>query len=209
MQAKIQKTIDALKANNIEVFYAETKQQIPEIVKGLLSAGDTISCGGSVTLAECGVSELMKSGNYNFLNRAETEDVAKLYRECFSADAYLTSANAVTEGGALVNVDGNANRVGCIAFGPQKVIFIVGANKIVKDVNEAFLRVKTVAAPKNAVRLGLNTPCSKLGHCIAVDGGIADGCKTSNRICSQYVITAFQRDKNRIKVIITPDSLGY
>lgn len=209
MHEKIKNTINALKANNIEVFYAENKQQIPEIVKGLLNQGDTISCGGSITLAECGVSELMNCGDYNFLNRTQTEDVAKLYRDCFSADVYLTSANAVTEGGALINVDGNANRVGCIAFGPKKVIFIVGANKIVKDVNEAFLRVKTIAAPKNAVRLGLNTPCSKLGHCIALEGGIAEGCNTSNRICSQYLITAFQRDKNRIKVIITPDSLGY
>ena len=209
MNRKIQKTIEALKANNIEVFYAETKEEIPAIVKSILNKGDTVSHGGSVTLEECGVAELVKNGDYNFLDRAQTDDVQKLYRDCFSADAYLTSANAVTEGGSLINVDGNANRVGCIAFGPKKVIFVVGANKIVKHVNEAFLRVKTIAAPKNAVRLGLNTPCSKLGHCIALEGGIAEGCNTSNRICSQYLITAFQRDKNRIKVIITPDSLGY
>ena len=209
MNSKIQKTIEALKANNIEVFYAETKEEIPAIVKSILNKGDTVSHGGSVTLEECGVAELIKNGDYNFLDRAQTDDVQKLYRDCFSADAYLTSANAVTEGGSLINVDGNANRVGCIAFGPKKVIFVVGANKIVKHVNEGFLRVKTIAAPKNAVRLGLNTPCSKLGHCIALEGGIAEGCNTSNRICSQYLITAFQRDKNRIKVIITPDSLGY
>lgn len=209
MNSKIQKTIEALKANNIEVFYAETKEEIPAIVKSILNKGDTVSRGGSVTLEECGVAELIKNGDYNFLDRAQTDDVQKLYRDCFSADAYLTSANAVTEDGSLINVDGNANRVGCIAFGPKKVIFVVGANKIVKHVNEAFLRVKTIAAPKNAVRLGLNTPCSKLGHCIALEGGIAEGCNTSNRICSQYLITAFQRDKNRIKVIITPDSLGY
>lgn len=209
MNSKIQKTIEALKANNIEVFYAETEEEIPAIVKSILNKGDTVSRGGSVTLEECGVAELIKNGDYNFLDRAQTDDVQKLYRDCFSADAYLTSANAVTEDGSLINVDGNANRVGCIAFGPKKVIFVVGANKIVKHVNEAFLRVKTIAAPKNAVRLGLNTPCSKLGHCIALEGGIAEGCNTSNRICSQYLITAFQRDKNRIKVIITPDSLGY
>lgn len=209
MDGKILKTIEALKANNIEVFYAESKNDIAGIVKELLNKGDTISCGGSVTLSECGVAELMKNGDYNFLNRAEAEDVAALYRECFSADAYLTSANAVTQNGELVNVDGNANRVGCIAFGPKKVICIVGANKIVKDVNEGFIRVKTVAAPKNAVRLGLNTPCSKLGHCIYTDGGIAKGCNSPHRICSQYLVTAYQRDKNRIKVIITPDSLGY
>lgn len=209
MTERIQKTIDALKANNMEVFYAESKEEIPGIVKNILNEGDTISCGGSVTLKECGVDTLMRSGTYNFLDRAQTEDVQKLYRECFSADAYLTSANAVTENGELINVDGNANRVSCITFGPKKVICVVGANKIVKDINEGFKRVKTVAAPKNAVRLDTNTPCKELGHCICVDGSFADGCKSSQRMCVQYVVTSFQRDKNRIKVIITPESLGY
>lgn len=209
MTDRIEKTIKALQANNMEVFYAENKEAIPDIVKGILKEGDTISCGGSVTLKECKVDSLMKSGAYNFLDRAEAEDVAKLYRECFSADAYLTSANAVTENGELINVDGNANRVSCIAFGPKKVICIIGANKIVKDINEGFKRVKTVAAPKNAVRLNTNTPCRELGHCICMDGSFADGCKSPQRMCVQYVITAFQRDKNRIKVIITPESLGY
>ena len=208
MNEKIIKTIDALKANNIEVFYAETKEEIPNVVKSLLCEGDTISCGGSVTLQECGVDKLMRSGDYNFLDRAATDDVAKLYRDCFS-DAYITSANAVTESGALVNVDGNANRVSCIAFGPKKVIFVVGANKIVKNVAEGFKRVKTIAAPKNAKRLNTATPCKELGHCICVDGDITDGCKSAQRICSQYVVTGFQRDKNRIKVIITPEALGY
>ncbi len=209
MKEKIAKTIEALKANNIEVFYAENKEQIPETVKGILNEGDTISCGGSVTLKECGVDALMRSGKYNFLDRSTADDVAKLYRDCFFADAYLTSANAVTQNGELVNVDGNANRVACITFGPKKVICIVGANKIVGDINEAFKRVKTVAAPKNAARLGTATPCRELGHCICADSGITEGCKSPQRICSQYVITAFQRDKNRIKVIITPESLGY
>lgn len=209
MDIKVQKTIQALKANNMEVFYAEKKEDIVDIVKELLNKGDTISCGGSVTLQDCGVDKLMRNGDYNFLDRTKTDNVAALYRECFSADAYITSANAVTQNGALINVDGNANRVGCIAFGPKKVICIVGANKIVKDVKEGFNRVKTVAAPKNAVRLGLDTPCSKLGHCICVDGDITDGCNSQFRICSQYVVSAYQRDKNRIKVIITPESLGY
>ena len=209
MKEIISKTIEALKANNIEVFYAENKEEIPDIVKDILNKGDTISCGGSMTLKECGVDALMRSGDYNFLDRAKTDDVEKLYRDCFSADAYLTSANAVTEKGELVNVDGNANRVSCITFGPKKVIFVVGANKIVKDINEGFKRVKTVAAPKNAVRLNLSTPCKTLGHCICENGDIADGCKSPHRMCVQYVVTAFQRDKNRIKVIITPESLGY
>lgn len=85
----------------------------------------------------------------------------------------------------------------------------MGANKIVSSVEEGFKRVKTVAAPKNAVRLNTSTPCKTLGHCIYPDGDIATGCKSPDRLCAHYTVAAFQRNKDRIKVIITPDSLGY
>ena len=213
MDIKIEKVIKALKANNMNVIYADTKAEIPQIVKGLLNKGETISCGGSVTLAECGVMELMRSGDYSFLDRGKSgltrEEIEQIYRETFSADTYITSANAVTENGELVNVDGNANRVAAITFGPKRVICIVGANKIVSDVNEGFLRVKKVAAPKNAVRLGADTPCKTLGHCIYPDGDIATGCKSASRLCVHYTVSAFQRVKDRFTVIICPESLGY
>ena len=94
-------------------------------------------------------------------------------------------------------------------FKGKTAVITCGAQGIGKYIAEGFKRVKTVAAPKNAVRLGVATPCKELGHCICLDGSFTDGCKSPQRICSQYVITAHQRDKNRIKVIITPDSLGY
>lgn len=213
MDARIEEVVAALKANNMNVFYAETKEKIPEIVKGLLNKGETISCGGSVTLAECGVMELMRSGDYTFLDRGAEgltrEDIEQIYRESFYADTYLTSANAVTENGEIVNVDGNANRVAAITFGPKRIICVVGANKIVSDVNEGFKRVKLTAAPKNAVRLNTDTPCKKLGHCIYPDGDIATGCKSPSRLCVHYTVNAFQRIKDRFTVIICPESLGY
>ncbi len=213
MDTKIEQVIKALNANNIETFYAENKEQIPEIVKGLLKKGDVISCGGSMSLAECGVLSLMRNGDYCFLDRGvqglTREDINEIYIRTFGADAFITSANAVTEKGELVNVDGNANRVAAITFGPKKVICVVGANKIVPTVEEGFKRVKTVAAPKNAVRLNTATPCKTLGHCIYPDGDIATGCKSPDRLCAHYTVAAFQRNKDRIKVIITPDSLGY
>ncbi len=213
MDKKTEKTIESLKANNMEVFYADKKEEIPEIVKGLLKKGDVISCGGSMTLAECGVTELMRSGEYVFLDRALSgltrEDIDEIYRKTFSADAFLTSANAVTMDGELINVDGYGNRVAAITFGPKSVICVVGANKIVSDVKEGFKRVKTVAAPKNAVRLNTETPCKTLGHCIYPDGDIATGCKTADRLCAHYTIAGFQRIKNRIKVIICKEELGY
>ncbi len=213
MDKKTEKTIESLKANNMEVFYADKKEEIPEIVKGLLKKGDVISCGGSMTLAECGVTELMRSGEYVFLDRAVSgltrEDINEIYLKTFSADAFLTSANAVTMDGELINVDGNGNRVAAITFGPKSVICVVGANKIVSDVKEGFKRVKTVAAPKNAVRLNTETPCKTLGHCIYPDGDIATGCKSPDRLCAHYTIEGFQRIKNRIKVIICKEELGY
>ena len=213
MESRIQKTIDNLKANNMEVFYANSKEEIPEIVKGILKENDIISCGGSVTLAECGVTDLMKSGNYRFLDRSEPgltrEDIQEIYRKTFFADAFLTSANAVTEKGELINVDGNGNRVTAICFGPKKVICIVGSNKIVPDVASGFKRVKTVAAPKNAVRLNTQTPCKTLGHCICPDGDIASGCNSPDRICAHYVVNGFQKEKGRINVIICSEPLGY
>ncbi len=213
MDKRIEKTIANLRANNMEVFYAETMEKIPEIVKTLLKKGDTISCGGSVSIAECGVLDLMRSGEYNFLDRAKDglsrDDINQIYRKVFSADAYITSSNAVTENGELINVDGNGNRIAAITFGPRSVICIVGANKIVKDIDDGFKRIKTVAAPKNAVRLCADTPCRTLGHCICPDGDIATGCKSPERLCAHYTVEAFQRFKNRIKVIITKDNLGY
>ncbi len=213
MDSKIARTIENLSANNMETFYAEKKEDVADIVKGILNKGDVISCGGSVTLSQCGVTELMRSGDYVFLDRTAEglgrEDILDIYSKTFSAEAFLTSANAVTESGELINVDGNGNRVAAITYGPKTVICVVGINKIVENVQAGFKRVKTVAAPKNAVRLNTNTPCKTLGRCIYPDGDIATGCKSPDRICAHYVVNGFQRTKNRIKVIICAEPLGY
>ncbi len=208
-----EKILEAIRKNNMEAYFAEKKEDIPEIVKGLLKKGDTVSCGGSVTVSECGVFDLMKNGDYNFLDRSVSglsrEDIEEIYRKTFSADAFITSANAITESGELINVDGNGNRVAAITFGPQSVICIVGKNKLVSDVAEGFHRVKTVAAPKNAQRLGVDTPCKTLGHCLYPDEPITKGCACEARICAHYTVCGMQRKKNRIKVILCAEDLGY
>jgi L-lactate utilization protein LutB len=212
MDKKIEKTIENLKRNNIEAFYAETSADAVTLVEEMLSEGETISCGGSVTLAESGVFALMQSGKYNFLDRSlakSPQETAEIYRKTFYADTFLTSANAITENGELINVDGNCNRIAAITFGPKRVIVIVGKNKLVGDVNEGFYRVKTVAAPKNAQRLGLSTPCAKLGHCIKKDEAPSAGCDSEQRICVNYVISGRQRVADRVKVIIVNENLGY
>ena len=210
MTEKLKKVKKALEANNITVFFTETKNDIADLVKQIVPKGATVSCGGSVTLADSGVRELLKSGYYNFLDRsAEGVTPEEVYQKTFACDTFFTSANAVTEDGILYNVDGNSNRVAACCYGPREVLFIIGANKIVKDFPEAVKRVKTVAAPLNAKRLGLDTPCAKLGKCCAENGGVGSGCKSDNRICINFVATAFQRKKDRVKVILCADNMGY
>ncbi len=211
---KIEKTVENLRKNNMEAYVVQNCTEAVKLVEGLLKEGETITCGGSATLAESGVMELMKSGRYNFIDRsvaksrAETEE---LYRKSFFADTYLTSANAVTESGQLYNVDGNSNRVAAICYGPKSVIFVVGINKLVRDLDEAVKRVKTCAAPANCVRLGCETPCSKTGECISLKtgGDMPSGCASEGRVCCNYVVSSWQRVKNRFKVIIVKESLGF
>ncbi len=212
MDKRIEQTLENLKKNNMAAYFVESSAEAVKLVEGLLNEGETISCGGSVTLSESGVFGLMQSGRYNFLDRSRAngpEEVGEIYRKSFSADTYLTSSNAVTVSGELVNVDGNSNRVSAITFGPKSVIVVVGVNKIVEDVAAGFKRVKTEAAPKNTVRLGCKTPCAELGHCIKADAPITEGCQSPDRICVNYVVSGRQRIKDRIKVIIVNEELGY
>ncbi len=210
---KIDKTIKALEKNNMNAFYVENRCKAVELVDSMLSEGSAISFGGSVTLKESGILEYLRNGNYTLLDReAEGADAQKIYRDAFNADFYFTSSNAVTENGELYNVDGNGNRVTALTFGPKTVIVIVGYNKIVKDLNEAILRVKTIAAPKNCVRLSKNTYCAKCGKCVSLNlenPQMTDGCDSSDRICRQYIINAKQPNNNRFKVIIVGEELGY
>lgn len=209
----IDKIIENLKRNNMDAYYVENRQQACQLAKTFIKKGDTVSCGGSMTLNEAGIDKILASGEYNFLDRSvpglTPDQITEIYRDTFSADAYFCSANALTENGELVNVDGRANRVAAITYGPESVICIVGINKIVADIPAGFRRIKEIAAPLNAKRLSCKTPCAETGKCIALDGGIADGCRSSDRICATYAVFGQQRVKNRIKVIIVGENLGY
>ena len=215
MKSRVETTLKNLKRNNMEAYFVENAEQARDLVKTLIKQGDTVSCGGSVTLKQTGVYDIISSENYNFLDRTACktpEEVEEIYRETFRADAFFTSANAVTEQGELYNVDGNSNRVAAILYGPKSVVCVCGINKIVKDVDEAVLRVKTKAAPPNTVRLGIKTPCAETGSCVSLkkdEPGMCEGCHGSGRICCNYVVCAQQRHINRIKVIIIGEEYGY
>ena len=211
----INRTMDRLRRNNMAAFYAETRAEVIPLLRRMIREGETVTHGGSETLKECGVIDLLNSGKYNYLDRskAETpEEIQKIYREAYTADTYLGSANAVTQSGLLYNVDGNSNRVSAYLFGPKQVILICGYNKIVKDLDEATYRVKAVASPMNTKRLGCETYCANAGECLSVGTDasyMCDGCRMDGRICCNYVICARQRQKDRIKVIIVGEELGY
>ncbi len=213
MNERIKGVMEALEKNNMTAVYAETKADILKAVEEIAPNGSTVSSGGSVTLVESGVLDLLKSGKYNYLDRFGTDNPLEIYKGVIGCDFYFCSSNAVTEKGELVNVDGFANRISAIAFGPQRVVVIVGENKIVENAREGFLRIKRIAAPKNCVRLSCDTPCSKLGHCISLDKtenpDMTDGCASPARICRSYLVSGMQKDKNRITVIISKENMGY
>lgn len=214
MEKRIAKTIAALEKNNMMGFYVEHKKDVPAKVAELLKDGCSVSFGGSMSLVESGVVDLLRSGRYQLYDRENCapEDKPKVQREAFFADAFLCSSNAVTENGELYNVDGIGNRTAAIVFGPQSVIMVVGYNKLCKNLEEAALRVKTIAAPANCERLNCATYCHEKGECAAFAKGnefITTGCSSEGRICCTYVVCAQQRIKNRIKVVFVGEELGY
>ncbi len=210
---RVERVMENLRKNNMEAYFAEKASQVVPIIESLLNEGDTVTVGGSMSLFESGVIDFLRSGKYNFLDRNRPgitpQEVQEIYRQAFYADAYLCSCNAVTEKGELYNVDGNSNRVAAIMYGPKSVIMVVGYNKIVRDIDEAVMRVKTMAAPANCRRLSCDTYCYHVGECMGADGDLADGCQTEARICCNYVVSAKQRIKGRIKVILVGEPLGY
>ena len=212
----IEKTIQNLKRNKMDAYYVDTKEQACDLVKTLINKGDVISSGGSVTLKQTGVYDIITSSDYEYLDRSREgitrEEIEEVYRKTFCADAFFTSSNAITENGELYNVDGNSNRVAAILYGPKSVVVVCGYNKIVKDIEAAANRVKCIAAPQNTVRLNIETYCSKTGKCVSLNEEspeLCAGCHSDGRICCNYVVCGQQRHPQRIKVIIIGEEYGY
>ena len=203
LEKRIRRTMDALRANNMEAYYVKTAAEVRAFVEQLVPAGATVSNGGSVSLAETGVMALLAGGRSPYLDRskAQGDELAALSRQVFSADWYFASANAVTEAGEIYNVDGNANRVAAITFGPKNVLLVVGCNKLVKDMPTAEERVRQIAAPANTARLGCKTPCAVTGKC--------EDCHSPGRICCTAVVHRYQREQGRIKVLLVGEPLGF
>ncbi len=218
VNAEIIKTLmENLENNNMKPYFCENKEEAKALVMSLIDKGATVTNGGSVTMKEIGVMDAVKEReDITYLDRNASgltpDEVKEIYKKAFFADVYLMSTNALTLSGELYNVDGNSNRVAALLYGPESVIVVCGVNKIVENLDEAVKRVKTVAAPKNTVRLHTGSYCENAGECMSLKNQgafMCDGCKGSGRICCNYVVSAQQRHKDRIKVIIVNEELGY
>lgn len=199
-----QKIIKELESRNMEGYYAESGEEALKLALDMIPEGSSISWGGSVSIKEIGLQQAVCQGNYKIYDRDATntpEERRQVMIDAYGCDYFITSTNAITSTGELVNVDGMANRVSAIAFGPKNVLMIVGMNKVVKSVEDAISRTRNEAAPVNAQRFGIDTPCVKTGVCF--------DCKSPDTICCQTLITRYSKIKGRIKVILVNEALGF
>ena len=191
VRLRMERTAKALRRNNMVCECAENAAEALDILQDMLDDGSVIAVGGSMSLMEAGVLDELRAGDYHFLDRYEKgltrEQIKQIFRDSFSADVYITSSNG--------------NRVAAMLYGPDSVIVLAGYNKIVKDLDEAKARVEAIAAPANAVRLSTETPCRTTGMCMH--------CHSEDRICADYVVMSRQRTKDRVKVILVAEELGY
>ena len=200
----MEKIIKALKSRNMNGYFVNNKEEALQKALGLIEKDKKICFGGSATLQQMGILDKLRKDKYKLIER---EDISSFYTKHFllknaSTDGiYLSGTNAITEDGKIINIDGWGNRVNAINYGPEKVIVVVGKNKVVKNIDEGIKRISEKAAPPNTKRLNHNTPCAKTGKC--------EDCRSQERICNILSIVQFQRDPNRIHVIIVNEELGY
>lgn len=194
-----------LEKRQIAAFYCPSAAEARDMALSFVKEGNSVSFGGSMTLEETGILEALKNrGDIRLIDRANArnaQEMKQVFRDALSADCYFMSTNALTEGGELVNIDGNGNRLAALIYGPDQVIIVTGLNKVVPTVEDAVRRVRHTATPLNCIRLNRNTPCASTGTC-------AD-CLAPDCICNQVVITRRSGDPDRIKVILVGEALGY
>lgn len=195
-----QTVIKGLESRNMSGYYAADKEAAVKQALELIPEGSSIAMGGCASAHEIGLIKVLEDGNYNYINRDKLSPREGLLA-AYDADIFLSSANAITSDGVMVNIDGNSNRVSCIAQGPRKVVFIVGMNKVCSDLDAAMKRARNVAAPANAQRFEVKIPCKTTGKCF--------DCKSPDTICCQFLITRYSRHKDRIHVILVNDTLGF
>lgn len=199
--------IEAFQKRNITGIYFDRREEAVEAICQMIPDGALVGLGGSETIVETGLLEALRKKNIRLLDRYKDgltkEEVDAMRREGLLSDVFIASSNALTSDGKIVNQDGIGNRVAAMIYGPRKVILMVGMNKIVKTVEDAVARIKTIAGPMDSIRVNKRTPCSTLGFCNDPH------CHPPHRICSQLVIIESSMDPDRITVVLVGEDLGY
>ncbi len=203
MNEILTRTADALERRGFETYTVKDAQDARALILSMIKKEESVTWGGSVTLSEIGLVSALKENGYLVYDRDDVPPAERVAfaKEHFFSDWYLMSTNAVTEDGELLNLDGTGNRVASLIFGPRNVIVIAGKNKITPDIDAAYTRVRQVAAPRNAQRFPIHTPCKKTGKC-------AD-CLSPDTICVSLVRTRFSRQKGRVKVVLIDEDYGF
>lgn len=204
-QLLAEKMIKNLRRRNMEAFYCPTAQDAVAQVQALIADGSSVTWGGSMTIRDMGLPQALRErGTLEVLDRDMVEDAQEkrqMYLKAFSADVYLSSANAISEDGVIVNIDGNGNRVAAITWGPRMVIFVIGLNKVAATVQDAISRARSTASPINAQRFDISTPCH--------NDGVCHNCNSPESICSYIHLLRNSRNGNRHKVVLVGENLGY
>ncbi len=205
MQILVNETVEALRSHGFTVNYVTNKEEARRFVLNHIPPNATVGIGGSMTLREIGLVEtLQKRGNILYDHAADgltADEAITMRRKQMTSDVFICSVNAITKDGILVNIDGVGNRINAMNFGPKKVIIVAGVNKITNDVASALYRVRNIAAPRNARRLGLKLPCVKNDRCI--------DCNSPNRICRSILIMERRPYLTDITIVIVGEKLGY
>lgn len=204
-ETQAQTIINALEKTNMKGYYCADCASAVKLADKLTPEHATVSFGGSMSLKDSGVMDMLKSrDDIRLIDRSQAktpEEIKQAYRDALSSDVYFMSTNAITPKGELINIDGNGNRVAALIYGPDKVILIVGMNKLVSTVADGINRISDIAAPTNGVRLGRQTPCATTGFC--------HDCFAPDCMCSHTVITRRCSTPGRIHIILVGETLGY
>ena len=196
--------IKQLNRRNMAACYCPTAAEAVRKVSEMIADGSSVTWGGSMTIRDMGLPQALRDrGTLDVLDRDLVEDraeVVRLYERAFTADVYLSSANAISEDGVIVNIDGNGNRVAAITWGPKKVIFVIGLNKVAQTVEAALARARSTASPVNAARFDIKTPCQADGVC--------HNCNSPESICN-HVHFLRNSPRGRHSVVLVGEDLGY
>ena len=199
-----QTIIKNLKVRHIEGYYCASAREAVQKVSDLIEDGSSVTWGGTMTVRDLGIPDFLKKrGTLKVLDRdlvKTPQEKQDMYLKAFSADVYLSSANAISEDGVIVNIDGNGNRVAAITWGPKKVIFVIGLNKVAQTVQDALARARSTASPTNAARFDIKTPCQ-------IDG-VCHNCNSPQSICN-YVHFLRNSPHGRHTVVLVGENLGY